>query len=298
MNGTILNTNAPDIATAFTIGVKPLDMQEWIQVDDSLPHYLSEKDRLEQELGDKLFMAEAGTDDSQREVLDLLAAYLPDRYPSVYRMRDGELDIIPAVRSVALGDHPAPALRRAAHLVPDDLVIMQRGPDGWRLAAASLCFPSSWSLAEKFGKPLHLVHVPVPGFGEGTRNAALIERMFDNLKVELPVWRQNWSLYRDDELYHGTRKEIHGYGHGDGIQRPYLRRERQTLRKLRVSGDILFTIQILIDPLEKIAAMEGGSETLASIAAQIVSMSDEQLSYKGMAGTREEIIEYIRSFMR
>ena len=42
---------------------------------------------------------------------------------------------------------------------------MRRGEDGWRLAAGSLCFPSSWSLDEKFGRPLQEIHAPVPGFG-------------------------------------------------------------------------------------------------------------------------------------
>mgnify|MGYP000846223527 CR=1 FL=1 len=45
------------------------------------------------------------------------------------------------------------------------------GEGGWRLAAGSLCFPSSWSLVEKFGKPLQDIHAPVPGFGPGTRSA-------------------------------------------------------------------------------------------------------------------------------
>ena len=62
-------------------------------------------------------------------------------------------------------------------------MLMRRGEDGWRLAAASLCFPSSWSLEEKFGRPLQDIHTPVPGFGRGTRTADIIHRIFDNLAV-------------------------------------------------------------------------------------------------------------------
>jgi hypothetical protein len=119
--------------------------------------------------------------------------------------------------------------------------------------------------------------------------------MFDNLKVELPVWRQNWSLYGDDDLHHPKSKsgqtDIPGQ-YGDAL---FLRRERQTLRKLPASGDILFTIAIHIDPVEHVAAMQGGANTLANIAAQLAEMSDEQLAYKGMSGRRDAVRQRLRS---
>ncbi|HAQ78014.1 MAG TPA: DUF3445 domain-containing protein, partial [Hyphomonas sp.] len=46
-------------------------------------------------------------------------------------------------------------LEAASAMVSDDLCIMVRDAEGlWRLKAASLCTPTYWSLAEKFGKPL------------------------------------------------------------------------------------------------------------------------------------------------
>ena len=77
---------------------------------------------------------------------------------------------------------------------------MRRDDSGWRLAAGSLCFPSSWSLVEKFGRPLQEIHAPVPGFGPGTRPAELINRMFDGLQGQA-VERFNWSIQADDALY-------------------------------------------------------------------------------------------------
>ncbi|TIU52784.1 MAG: DUF3445 domain-containing protein, partial [Mesorhizobium sp.] len=65
----------------------------------------------------------------------------------------------------------AAPLVQASLLVQEDLILMRRDESGWRLAAGSLCFPSSWSLLEKFGKPLQQIHAPVPGFGPGTRPA-------------------------------------------------------------------------------------------------------------------------------
>lgn len=282
-----------DLARAFAIGISPLDVAEWFVIGNDLARYLAEKQRLEAAHGDRVFMAEAGTDEAQREVLALVASHMVERHPGLYS-RDGDIvTVLPTGGTVDLGDGGEPALKRAAHLVPDDMVVMRRGATGWRIAAASLCFPSSWSLAEKFGRPLDEVHAPVPDFAAGTRNAALIERMFDNLRPDMPVKRQNWSLYHDAELYHPV-----GHAAGDidpaAIPGPlHLRRERQTLRKLPDTGDILFTIRILIDPLEEVAASEGGGDALRAMAAQIEAMTPDQLAYKGMAGGRDSILRQL-----
>jgi hypothetical protein len=44
-----------------------------------------------------------------------------------------------------------------------------------------------------------------PALQKGTRNAGLIERMFDNLRLDMPVVRWNWSVYGDAELFHPAR---------------------------------------------------------------------------------------------
>jgi hypothetical protein len=186
----------------FQIGLKPLDPAEWIDVDEHLPAYLAEKERIGAARPEEVFAAEPGRETAQAEVLALLAAHLPQRFPDVYRRAGNEIEIVPANRRVALDAPGLAPLQIAAGLVQEDLVLLRKGEAGWRLAAASLCFPSSWALREKFGRPMHAIHAPVPGFGEGTRNAQLIERMFDHLRPEMPVLRWNWSLYGDDALFH------------------------------------------------------------------------------------------------
>ena len=60
----------------FKIGLVPLDPADWIEVDEHLDFYLDEKARLKTLYGDKVFAAEAGTEQAQQEALDLLAAHL------------------------------------------------------------------------------------------------------------------------------------------------------------------------------------------------------------------------------
>ena len=178
---------------------------------------------------------------------------------------------------------------------------MRRASDGWRLAAASLCFPSSWTLAEKFGRPLHEIHAPVPGFGAGTRNADLIARIFDNLKPDQPVIRWNWSLQADMALY----KPMSGHHRDeratarqprfpDGAAGTFIRVERQTLRRLAGSGDIVFTIRIFLDPMAVLAAQPEHRQLALSLAAQLDELDGSQLDYKGLAADRDRLVADLR----
>ncbi len=255
----------------FTIGLKPLDPATWIEVDDQLSLYLAEKHRLYTEETANVLVAEQGTEAAQQEVLEMLVDHL--RATSVPTCNHGPL-------------------ARAALLVQEDLVLMRHSPIGWRLVAASLCFPSAWNLHEKFGKPMHEIHQPVPGFGEGTRNAGLIDRMFDNLRVEQPVIRWNWSLYGDARLYHpaSDNRMKNRFGDGPITGNVIMRLERQTLRKLPKSGDILFTIRIHNNPLEVLETHADGPALARSIAAQVANLTEAEIDYKGLVGERERLL--------
>ncbi len=213
-----------------------------------------------------------------------------------------------ASRSWAPRTHPAlpsgladAPLVAAALLVQEDLILMRRDDSGWRLAAGSCAFPSSWSLTEKFGKPLQQIHEPVPGFGPGTRPAALINRMFDGLQGQA-VERFNWSIQADNALYHplsnvervdrATNRPTR-FPDGDVKAHAFIRVERQTLRKLPSSRDILFTIRIHIDPLAVLARHPDRATLAPSFAAQLEALDLDQLDYKGLTSDRDRLISVL-----
>lgn len=275
----------------FEIGLKPLDLGEWIDIDAHLPEFLSEKDRLIATERDEMFAAEPGTEGAQAEVLDLLAEHLPRRFPEVYRRESGAMAV--AGRRIAL-ESSEPKLVTAARLVPEDLVLMKQGETGWRLAAAAVCFPSSWSPREKFGQTMAAVHGPVPGFGAGSRPNALINRMFDHLRPAIPVIRWNWSIYGDDRLAHRDTAAPDTRRFGAEGETAFLRAERQTLRKLPRSGDILFTVRILIDPLEALEQHSDGRRIAGVLTEQLLALDAAQLDYKGMSKERDVIVARLR----
>lgn len=284
----------------FSIGLRPLEQTRWIEIDGRYGAQMAEKDRLIATVPEKVFAEEADSRSAQTEVLALLRTHLEaalSRLAPDPATRDAATARLAA--SGQRGDEPP--LLAAARLVQEDLVLMRRGEDGWRLAAAALCFPSSWTLAEKFGRPIHEIHAPVPGFGAGTRMAELIARIFDRLDPALPVERLNWSLQDGDELYRPKPARDAGPVSrfpGDPAASAFIRVERQTLRKLERSGDILFTIRIHLDPLRVLDGEPRRAALAASLARQLESLEPAQLAYKGLAVDRARLAKTLRAFGR
>jgi hypothetical protein len=283
----------------FAIGLKPLDLANWIEVDGHLCAHLAEKRRLYREIPEKVFVEEPGTRAAQQEVLDLLAAHLPVRFPETHRLSGGRIEVGGAASPALAPSLDAP-LVTASLLVQEDLILMRRDERGWRLAAGSLCFPSSWVLTEKFGKPLHQIHVPVPGFGPGTRPDELIARMFDGLQGQA-MERFNWSVQAGDALYHplsNVQRDDRASGRPSKFADAaaidagaFIRVERQTLRKLPLSKDILFTIRIHLDPLAVLARHPDRKRLALSFAGQLLALDQAQLDYKGLTADRDRLVE-------
>lgn len=274
----------------FEIGLGPLDVTGWLEVDGDLARYLAEKRAIYKNRPLQVFYEEENTLAAQQEVLEMVVSHVTDMHPQIYRLNGPKIDIGDTGFAVNLADETCSPLLRAAFLVQEDLVVMRKGEAGWHMAAASVSFPSSWNLPDKAGRVLEDIHAPVPGFGRGTRKAALIDRIFDNLHVDLPVQRFNWAFYDNDDLYHDGCSGEHFSNTSKSDVEYFLRVERQTLRKLRGSGDVLFTIRIHIDPLEKIRNRPDGDALIGSMIASIQSLSPEQCFYKGLEQERERLI--------
>jgi hypothetical protein len=273
--------------TPFTLGLQTLDLADWIEPDEHLAGELAEKAELLSARRGEVWQEEIETRPAQAEVLALLAAHLLERFPAVYARDGNGIRVIAAGVTVPL-DGAMPPLEAASRLVQEDLVLMRHGANGWRIAAASLCFPSTWVLAEKFGRSMEAIHEPVPGYAE--RMGPRIGRIFDNLQPGRPVLRYNWSLYDTPALFvprRGPRRWISEAVDPDA--NIFIRIERQTLRRLPQSGDILFTIKVLMDPLGAIRRHPDRVSLADSMRRQLLALNADELAYKGLTGTRDKV---------
>jgi len=276
----------------FDIGLKPIGQEDWFDVDEKLDIYLAEKERLLKKTPDTVFLAEDHTEAAQVEVFNAISAYLLKRYRTRYR-RDGPAVIVDDHRRID-GDQAIAPLLDAARLVQDDLVLMRADNHGWRLVAGSVSFPSSWDLSEKFGASLERVHAPVPDFGAGTRNASVINRIFTQLEPDARLWRQNWGLYEDENLHHPFSSEERAVRlESITAAQLVIRVERQTIWKLPVTGDILFSIRIYLDRLSDLNNGKSTRPYIKALVQHLRGMNDAHLTYKGLAKARDHLVSLI-----
>lgn len=281
-----------DLSTRlFQIGTRPLDPADWLEPDAAMEAQLAEKARLWRDNRDAVFAEMPASRPAQAELLALLADYLPQRFPAHWQRHCQDMQVGPTDQTVALGADESPLLT-AARLVQDDLLLLERDAEGWRLTAGALAFPSSWILAEKLGHVLDAIHEPVPGFGPGTRSAQIMARMFDAARPETPMIRWNFSLYGDDRLFHPdiAGPEAQRFGSGERADPVYLRVERQTLRKLKQTGAIAFTIRISLHALEQLQRHPEAGRIATALIEQVTALTPEQLDYKGLTRERERVL--------
>jgi hypothetical protein len=274
----------------LAMGIKALDLADWIQIDERCATQLAERRRLLDEQRSEVLAGLPESGPGQRELLALLLDYLPECFPEHYRQFNGRIENLATGERFALPAWDDAPLELAGRLVQEDLCLMQRGEAGYRLVAAVLCFPAHWRLVDKLGRPLQVIHEPVPGFDE--RLADPVDRFFASIQVARPVWRLNWSLVDAPTLFRppehrGNPRPISAEQAGREL---WLRVERQTLRRLPRSGDVVFGIHTYVDPLED--AIDS-PQAARALAARIREMPDAMARYKSILPIRAPLLAWL-----
>ena len=156
----------------------------------------------------------------------------------------------------------------------------------YRLAAAVLCFPARWLLHEKMGRPLTIIHDPVPDYDDDL--ARRVNRVFAAVRPERPLVRINWTVHPTPELFLplGLSDKLMMEPEPDG--RMYLRTERQTLVRLPETGAVVFGIKTSVSPLETLAP--DAARTLLDL---IQDFDENERAYRGKPALHQRKVEVL-----
>lgn len=213
-------------------GVLPLEGDGWISVDDAFAGQMAERDRLIGTVPEVVHAMQAQARPAAEELLARVLGKLRDA--AGYRVGQNSV-LRPDGVEVPL-DFGLP-LMTLGRLVQEDLCLMQRQGDEYVLTAAILCFPASWSLDQKLGRALIGIHAQVAHYTEDL--ARRVQRLFEMIRVEQPLYRMNALVYSDPALFQPRREGDPRLDRTDG---KYLRSERQCLLRLPQSDAVLFAI--------------------------------------------------------
>ena len=263
-----------DPPLALSMGLQKVSNSDWFEISDLKERalQLETKRNFLASIHKDIFMADASALTASIDVLNLMLINLTTYQPDLYFLKNNIIELKShkyfegeefLTDLNTNGMHP---LDLAARLVQEDLLIMlppNKKQKGWWLAAGSLTFPSRWNLKEKFRKTMDDIHAPVPFYKDELKTPT--NNFFDKMPYDEIFARRNWSLHDTPSLRQNGAKpfvEKTGINSKNAGERLWLRVERQTLRKLKGTGAILFTIRIYIDPLKEIVKFEGVAKRL------------------------------------
>ncbi|KAJ5584437.1 uncharacterized protein N7459_004237 [Penicillium hispanicum] len=276
----------------LTMAIENLDPSELIPMDKTYKDRLSlRKTLLEQHHDVVVAVNESATADKRihdatRELYSfVLGTYLPNRYPSMFKLHHSPEDKCAVVENAVTGAQwpsslPAEsptirALEILALTVDEEFLILL--PDAscppdqpkYILQAYATCFPSGFNTREKLGLRLADIHGPVPGYADKLERS--MDRFFARVEVGRYVKRVNWSVTTETELFaafgsvHGSPTEGKEQAIRPGelnLDETVLRCERQTLHRMPQSKALVFAFHTYTYPIRQIKD-EGFGEDLA-----------------------------------
>lgn len=236
------------------LGLNFLDLKDWLERDETFVAQTNLRKSLIRDRRDEVLAVLPGNEDACFELFELVNEIVP------------------------LGEKPAKAdeaLAALAGAVQEDFVILTKD-GGVRAGAALVCFPSRWKLASKMGRDSNGIHEPVPGFAAiAKQTQAFLER----IATDKPMWRTNWTIHDSEELF-CPKAEPHPPIENERIlNETYFRCERQTLRRMPRTGQVVFTIRTYVTPIEQVISEPKRRQDLKKV---LVSMPADVANYKGM----------------
>lgn len=293
----------------ITMGLRSMEWDEWIELDNRFLEFHEIKKARIQERGEQCCRTAPEAYDAAVELLGELADYLPQRYPTLYTRTATHLTNLHTKEAFPLtAPLPEDPMRTIGLLVQDDIAIMLERPDGqYYLLAGSILLAGFWRLRDKFGMPLSEIHTSgdVPGFKEKLEKGMM--NFFRRIQPAQPVLRNNYFLQVDNELawsnsigsedYDATdvggQKQVDGWSSAEkdkAIEHHFFRSERQSLRRLPKSGGVVFTIRTYFEPVTRIAKEKGVPGRLAN---GVRSWGEDSARYKGRDRYESVLLEYL-----
>lgn len=288
----------------ITMGIRNMELDLWIELDNEWHKYHNDKVRRAEEKGNDVYGTFPEARAAAFELLDEFWAYLPARYPSLFQqlptglknLVTGEVFTFKNVNPDLVTEDP---MLMAAKMVQDDLAIMIEGKDGvYYLKAGAIILPGFWRFKDKKGMPLWEIHTSgdVPKYNEKLHSG--MAKFFTRLTCDKPVVRNNYFIQTDDELAWSSsigdeKEEVVGWYTAEPAKNPtqlYFRSERQSLRRLPKTGGIVFTIRTYFCPISELCEEPHVPRRLLNA---VESWTEDVKEYRGYYKFKDALLPYL-----
>ncbi|KAF2180702.1 hypothetical protein K469DRAFT_591203 [Zopfia rhizophila CBS 207.26] len=232
-----------------TMSLTKLEPDWWLELENTYEQRIKQRQDLFAQHGKGVLEALPGSELACKELMEMALQFLCARYPQYFRLDKEKMVFYNSIlhtESDLRTTHPLHVLNNN---VPEDFAIMLRDPSTgyYYFRAGMICSALGWNVASKIGLQLHQIHAPIPDYKEKMQ-------YFAKKPTDKAIQRGSWGLEIDQPLYmppgdpHEKHRDVQ---HADlDISRCHLRVDWQTLRRLPLSGAIVFNFKALFTPVQ------------------------------------------------
>lgn len=291
------------------MGTESLNMKDWIEIDVFYDEEMALRREILQSRKEMSIVSRPEAAEANWEALELLADFLPVRFPGRFRRDGSMLWNLTTGERFNINDKSLNPLEVTARLIQEDVCLLMKVDGVFQLVSGVVLFPQRWQLLEKLGLDVASIHRPVPRFADELASA--VNQFMTRLKVGKPVWRANWAIVDDPTLFQPlSEADIYAALQGQvktsnqhldvngtfqrGINvgsRMYTRCERETLMRLPKTDAILFTIRTYVRPL---TVFESRPLLAQQMVRALETLPESITKYKTMAGFYDVALQYLR----
>ncbi|ODV83937.1 hypothetical protein CANARDRAFT_29655 [[Candida] arabinofermentans NRRL YB-2248] len=230
--------------------------------------------------------------------------FLPKRYPKLFKKTEKGIDNIVTGEIFEFVNIPKNEFKQdpmlmASMMTQDDLAVMVESSEGeYYLKGGSIMLAGFWRLKDKLNQPLYAIHTEgeVPKYKEKLMTP--MDKFFLRQTPDKPVVRNNYFLQTDDDLAWSTsigdeNNEVVGWytaNEATDITKLYYRSERQSLRKLPLTGVTIFTIRTYFLPVTELCKEPYVPRRLLD---GILSWEEDVQEYRGFAKFNNVLLPYL-----
>ncbi|KAB8233137.1 hypothetical protein BDV23DRAFT_194646 [Aspergillus alliaceus] len=251
-----------------TMSLTKLETDWWIELENTYKQRIAQRKDLYVKHGNAVLDWLPGSELACKELMEMVLQFLCARYPQYFSLIDNRIlqnRILGAEQDIR-SRHPLEIL---LDNVPEDFGVMLRDDKtgNYFMRAGVICSALGWNVGTKIGLQLHQIHGPVPDYKEKMQFS--MDRFFTKMPTDKPIQRGSWGLEVGQPLYmpKGDPHEKLRLSQDPKLQLDdcHLRVDWQTLRRLPLSGAIVFNFKALFTPVTEFRDEPGVPALVAKV---------------------------------
>ena len=227
----------------------------WLEVDNLYASRVKERQELFRQYGSKVLDFLPGSELVCKELMEMCLQFYCARYPTCFSLSSDKntfhnklLQTDTDIKSI----HPLHVL---LNNVPEDFgIVLRNEKDGmYYFRAGLICSSLGWNVGTKIGMQLQEIHKPIPDYKE--KMSFSMDRYFSKMPTNAPIQRGSWGLEVGTPLFMppgDPHEKLRDIQKADlTIEECNLRVDWQTLRRLPLSGGVVFNFTALFTPVRE-----------------------------------------------